>query len=248
VSSNQTIAQLDFTIRNNSSVFAEHIDVGVAMRDNLQPIMAPGWEKVEPMGIAQEITHTGENNITNAVAEWAYSPPDLQPNFGKDLPEIGVEILNFDPRIPPLIHLTALGKGFQISRVCFGVIFISTDVPRNPVIIHMTTNSMGRIFDYPSYSQRGQFAARENRAPNVQPVVVAAQPDFIEGTGDTYRQVEDFLPYGYVIIYLNEEGEKRTHTFRNKLLNWDFDWNQVKIEPNFSSGIATIDLTPKNWT
>jgi hypothetical protein len=69
---------------------------------------------------------------------------------------------------------------------------------------------------------------------------VVQQADYIEGTEFTRKQLEDFFPFGYAVIYLNEDGEKQIHEVHNKLMDWKIDWDQVKIEPDFQNGVATF--------
>jgi hypothetical protein len=72
--------------------------------------------------------------------------------------------------------------------------------------------------------------------------IMVQQPDFIEGTDFTHKQLDHIFPFGYAVIYLNSEGEKETHEFHNNLLNWKIDWDQVKIEPHFGSGMVTFTI------
>jgi hypothetical protein len=73
-----------------------------------------------------------------------------------------------------------------------------------------------------------------------QAVIIIPQPDYIEGTEVARKQLEQIFPFGYAIIYLNEENQKEIHEFRSKLSNWRINWDLVKIEPNFESGNVTF--------
>jgi hypothetical protein len=82
-------------------------------------------------------------------------------------------------------------------------------------------------------------------AQNAPIVIAVPRPDYIEGTQVTSKQLDDFFPFGYAVIYLNESGEKRIHEVHNKLLEWKWNWSEVKIEPDVSAGNVTWTL-PQN--
>jgi hypothetical protein len=82
---------------------------------------------------------------------------------------------------------------------------------------------------------------------SISPVVVV-QPDYIEGTSIGRQQFEHFFPFGYAIIYPNEDGEKRTHEVHNNMMNWKIDWNKVKIEPDFQGGMVTFTVPDPSAT
>lgn len=77
-----------------------------------------------------------------------------------------------------------------------------------------------------------------------QTIIAIPPPDYIEGTQITPKQLDGFFPFGYAVIYLNDAAEKQIHEVHNKLFDWKWDWNKVKIEPDFVLGKVTWTLPP----
>jgi hypothetical protein len=72
---------------------------------------------------------------------------------------------------------------------------------------------------------------------SVEPVKIEiAQPAYIEGTDVTYKQLEELLPFGNAIFYYSENKRFTYQVFKNGLVDWQIDWDNVKIEPDFVAG------------
>lgn len=81
--------------------------------------------------------------------------------------------------------------------------------------------------------------------------MIVATPDYVEGTHFTREQLDNIFPFGYAVIYLDQDGKKEIHDFHNNLLNWNVDWDSVKIEPDIGAGkvswtIGEISIEGKN--
>jgi hypothetical protein len=70
---------------------------------------------------------------------------------------------------------------------------------------------------------------------------MVVQQDYIGGTRFTHKKVREIFPFGYAVIYFSGEQRFRYETFRTGLIEWTLDWNNVKIEPDFSA--ATVHWT-----
>jgi len=81
--------------------------------------------------------------------------------------------------------------------------------------------------------------------PDLEPIAVA-KADLIKGTKFTRDQVEHALPFGYAIIYLDDDGHKEVHEYYNKKLNWKVDWDTVKIKPDIQAGVVTFEVSGIN--
>jgi hypothetical protein len=78
-------------------------------------------------------------------------------------------------------------------------------------------------------------------------VVGVPQPDYIDGTQFTHKQMEDFFPFGYAILYPNENKRFRYEVFKTGQMEWTIDLAKVKVETDFTAGKVTVTL-PKNWS
>lgn len=163
-------------------------------------------------------------------------PPPWQMNYDNDAIEIvnGREIPVFQViyERPEAVKIYGImGNQFQVE-VQTPKSSLQTFSPENWYDGSFDPASMGlrRIFKYPLWEYPGQ------RLPNDD-----VPPDYIEGTEVTAKQLDDYFPYGYAVIYLNEQGEKRIHEIHNKLLEWKWDWDEIKIEPDFTNHVV-------NWT
>jgi hypothetical protein len=102
-------------------------------------------------------------------------------------------------------------------------------------------------------------------SPSSHVAAAIPQPDYIEGTQFTRMLMDDRFPFGYAIFFVRE-GDKLVHEVSAAgRLQWDINWDNVKIEPdfaaqkvkwtipqyraknksaNFSIDAAAIDITP----
>jgi len=106
----------------------------------------------------------------------------------------------------------------------------------------LTRYNSFREFNYPAYDHLGQFATAVPQAPNVQPVVMIQQPDFIEGTRFTQKELSKLFPFGYAVFFYGENHILRNEIFKNGMMDWKLDVELVSITPDFNAGQVTWKL------
>jgi hypothetical protein len=74
--------------------------------------------------------------------------------------------------------------------------------------------------------------------PRPAPSPVQTEP-FIEGTEYTQKQLETVFPFGYAVFWFGQNKILEYKVFKNGLMDWKVDVDQVVIEPNFSTGMVT---------
>ena len=176
-------------------------------------------------------------------------PPSWDMNFDAN----AIEIVNNDevpiyqiiykrPDVMEIYGVFLAGdKLMAVTR--HGTRAMPTSVSGSPTRIDPITLGLNKIFKYPSIAYPGKRV--EQPAPTV---VAVPQQNFFEGTDITQKQLEKLFPFGYVVIYTAENKRFRYEVFKNGLLDWTFDWDAVKVDPNFTTGIATITMPMGNTT
>ena len=83
------------------------------------------------------------------------------------------------------------------------------------------------------------IAIGSNAHAEVANTIVVQQPDFIEGTDVTRKQLAETFPFGYAVFLLGENSRLRHEVFKTGLLEWKLDLDEVGIEPNFAEAKVT---------
>jgi hypothetical protein len=117
----------------------------------------------------------------------------------------------------------AIGAGAKA-----GVQTATTTGNSSPAIVQSATTTA-------SNSPITQFAAGTANLTIV-PNVISAAPlnpaDAVPGTEFTHSALRDLFPYGYGLVYCDDEPPLRYEVFKegNKKLDWDVDWKNIVIE------------------
>jgi hypothetical protein len=77
-------------------------------------------------------------------------------------------------------------------------------------------------------------------------VTLIPQPDFIEGTQFTYKQLEQAFPFGYAVYFYAEKTQMSYDVFTNGMFDWNTDWRSIQIEPNFANGTVSLKIPVVN--
>jgi hypothetical protein len=67
-------------------------------------------------------------------------------------------------------------------------------------------------------------------------VTNCASHDYLPGTKITQTQLLEAFPFGYAVLYMAKDKSFTYNVFKNGLFDWKIDFDQVKIEPDFSAG------------
>jgi hypothetical protein len=69
-----------------------------------------------------------------------------------------------------------------------------------------------------------------------QTTIAVPNPDYIEGTEFTRKQLSDAFPFGYAIIYFGQNEISSYEIVKSGLMEWKIDIDKISIKPNFFSG------------
>jgi hypothetical protein len=92
-----------------------------------------------------------------------------------------------------------------------------------------------------------QTAAGENVKVS-SPAIPVNHTDYIEGTEYTQKRLEDIFPFGYAVFFFGQNRILRNEVFKNGLLDWKLDVDQVAIAPDFFTGQVTWTIPNVNTT
>lgn len=59
----------------------------------------------------------------------------------------------------------------------------------------------------------------------------------VPSTRVTHVQLTEMFPFGYAVIYYTEE-KRFIYVHQKDLMHWTFDWQAIKVEPNFATGVV----------
>jgi hypothetical protein len=107
-------------------------------------------------------------------------------------------------------------------------------------VVVLFVSFLSNLTDIPN-NLKGIFGKERAVSTHQNTTFVSVNPqtrgDLIEGTQFTHKLLTDeIFPFGYAVIFFGEDKRFRYEIFKNGLLDWRVDWDQVQIQPDVSAG------------
>jgi hypothetical protein len=99
-----------------------------------------------------------------------------------------------------------------------------------------------------SANSKSISAMEQSSKPTAQTVVAMPQPDYIEGTKYTQKRLSEIFPFGYSLLFFGQNRILNNEIFKNGMMDWKLDVDDVSINPDFYSGKVTWTIPNVNAT